>query len=260
MESTTVQQLTYPQPPPFSLHEDIQDQDLDSEPTISPTHLRYIHCLRDTPTPYTRYFDALLIRKASHGEFLTDLKAFRSQLNIIVLIEQGTKDSYRECTRRFVGSRFAHPWCRVSSDFHRGWTRASWVGGTKKVEKAEKAEEERLHRLLVPVWIAFRRRMFPEPGALEEWIAREEERVRAEAGEAKKAEDATSPDSSPSAPYPELGFKFKSTQSESAASASKPSDSSATAAGQMFLGMAITGFIMSDKRVKKYVRKKLLKK
>lgn len=248
-------------------------QDPDEEPIISPELLRYIHSLDESPACYARFFDALLIKKSSHGQFFRDLKAFREQPVIIALLEPGSKEAYRECTRSFIGSRFAHPWCRTNSDFQSGWTRASWVGGTKKVSKEDKKEEERLHRLLVPIWIAFRRRMFPENEVLEDWIANEGEREKqrlaeAEAEAATKSDALTvqhADDASPSSAtaiateYPELGFKTKANPSGDAAPA-QSSDSNANTAAQMFLGVAVTGFIMSDKRVRKYVEKKLKKK
>ncbi|EXJ88167.1 hypothetical protein A1O1_05095 [Capronia coronata CBS 617.96] len=266
------------------LEEEYQD-----EPDISPDHYRYIRSLNESASCYTRFFDALLIPNPSHSQFMRDLKSFREQPAIINLLQQGTKDANRGCTSAFVISRFAHPWCRTTSDFQSGWTRASWMGTTKKVSAKAQMEEDRLHRLLVPLWIAFRRRMFPEPEVLAEWVAKEEQSKKdreaeaearalaqtqagngikdgeAEAGyQVRRNANITSPlPSDPSsAVYPELGFKAPSpnaaSSSNTASTTSEPG--SGAAATQMFLGVAVTGFIMSDKRVRKYVEKKLRKK
>ncbi|KIX01794.1 uncharacterized protein Z518_09521 [Rhinocladiella mackenziei CBS 650.93] len=251
----------------------------DNEPDISPDQHRYIRSLNESPTCYSRFFSALLIKKSMHHQFFRDLKTFREQPIIIALLEPGTKEAYRECTRAFVGSRFAHPWCRTESDFKSGWTRASWVGGTRKVSKEDKKEEERLHRLLVPIWIAFQRRMFPGIEVVQDWVEKErreyeKEKLKLAEPEAEKTakstqspssgvSKATTTNAASTTTYPELGFKTKSSKPAPATSSSKtvskPSDSSAAVASQMFMGVAVTGFIMSDKRVRKYMKKKLKK-
>lgn len=243
-------------------------EELDDEPTIDPDLYRYIVSLNESPNCYSRFFGALLIPKSSHADFFADLKTFREQPVIISLLEPGTSEAYRGCTRSFVASRFAHPWCRVNSEFQSGWTRASWVGATKKVSKEEKKEEDRLHGLLVPIWIAFRRRMFPERAVLEEWLAKEDERQKESTAQtkARTVNNSTSqnPDSGREVPttdkYPELGFKMGNrdiSPSETADSAS--SASGAATASRMFIGAAFGSYIMRDKRVAKYVKKKLLK-
>lgn len=244
-------------------------QDPDDEPTISPSLLQYIHSRNESSNCYSRFFDALLIPKSSHGQFFHDLKTFREQSAIIALLEPGTSEAYRACTCSFIGSRFAHPWCRTNSDFKSGWTRASWVGGTKKVTKEDKKEEERLHRLLVPLWIAFRRRMFPSAEELEEWVQKENERERERRARAEAERERRSTDPSRQTPsvtppstivHPELGFTTKSASSSSNSTwTPPPSNSGAAVASKMFLGLAVTGFIMSDKRVRKYVEKKVKK-
>lgn len=63
--------------------------------------------------------------------------------------------------------------------------------------------------------------------------------------------------------YPELGFATQDGPGPPALRApasAQPSDPGAAAASKMFLGVAVAGFIMSDKRVKKYVEKKMRKK
>lgn len=240
----------------------------EQELTISADHLHYIQSLNESAGCYARFFDALLIRKSSHADFFHDLKVFREQPATIRLLEPGTKEAFRECTVVFLGSRFAHPWCRGGSAAHSsGWTKASWTGKTKKLTAEAKREEEKLHRLLVPVWIAFRRRMFPDQEALQKWVDEEPERQAAkdveleakrEAQLASKTASGPSIDAASPAVYPELGFATAATPpSASNNSSTAPSSGQGAAVGQVFLGVALTGFIMSDKRVQKYVEKKL---
>ncbi|KIW16965.1 hypothetical protein PV08_04156 [Exophiala spinifera] len=240
----------------------------EEEPIIEAKLYRYITSLDESPACYTRFFDALLIQRGSRAQFFHDLKTFREQPTIVALLESGTREGYRTCTQRFVTSRFAHPWCRINSDFKSGWSRAAWVGGTKKVTKDDRKEEERLHRLLVPIWIAFQRRMFPGQEALDEWIAKNDElatkrKVQAEErAKAEKGLEGRSPDDA-TATYPELGFKLADDPTSAPPTqptGSLPPASGATTAAQVFLGTAVGGFIMSDKRVMKYVKKKLKKK
>lgn len=254
----------------------LQQEEAEQELTISEDHLHYIQSLNESAGCYARFFDALLIKKSSHAAFFHDLKVFREQPMVVRLLEPGTKEAFRECTVVFLGSRFAHPWCRSGSAAHSsGWTKASWTGKTKKLTADAKREEEKLHRLLVPVWIAFRRRMFPEQEVLQKWVDEEPERRRAAAArktaelEAKKEAQVSSTNASgPSidaaspAVYPELGFATAATSAPASNnnntnSSTTPSSGQGAAVGQVFLGVALTGFIMSDKRVQKYVEKKL---
>lgn len=239
------------------------------ELSVSADHLHYIQSLNESPECYARFFDALLIRKSTHTDFFQDLKVFREQPVVIRVLEPGTKEKFRECTVVFLGSRFAHPWCRSSAAHSSGWTKASWAGRTKKLTAEAKKEEDKLHRLLVPIWIAFRRRMFPEPELLQKWVDEDPQRQAARRanleaeGEAQAAKDASGSSTNNTSPnvYPELGFATVSTSSSAAARGhnTTPSNGQGAAVGQMFLGVAVSGFIMSDKRVKKYVEKKLKK-
>ncbi|OAL21079.1 hypothetical protein AYO20_11432 [Fonsecaea nubica] len=245
------------------------------DPIIHPSLQRYIHGLPDSHTNYARFFSALLIPQQSHEQFFVDLKQFREQPTIIYLLEPGTSQNYRAVSRNFVGSRFAHPWCRVHSDFVKGWRGASWVGksGTR-VDEQMKKEEERLHKLLVPIWIAMRRRMFPGEDVVREWIVKEDERERAAAEEKKRlkaeraAAQSAAPDdasmrtlSSGTPPgYSELGFATTKSTKPSPVHSQVTDPSGAAAASKLFLGVAVTGFIMSDKRIQKYVEKKMRKK
>ncbi|KIY03348.1 uncharacterized protein Z520_00039 [Fonsecaea multimorphosa CBS 102226] len=249
----------------------------DDDPIIHPSLQRYIHGLPDSHTNYARFFSALLIPQQSHEQFFVDLKQFREQAIIIYLLAPGTSENYRAVSKNFVGSRFAHPWCRVQSDFGKGWRAASWSGTSgAKIDERVRKEEEQLHKLLVPIWIAMRRRMFPGEEVVKEWIEKEDERERSAAGEEEKrkkskAETAESskslppasssgvPPSEPPPAYAELGFATKSTK-PSTTHSDKTDPSRAAAASKLFLGVAVTGFIMSDRRIQKYVEKKLLKK
>ncbi|KEF59720.1 uncharacterized protein A1O9_04566, partial [Exophiala aquamarina CBS 119918] len=237
--------------------------------SISAEHLHYIQSLDESPECYARFFDALLIRKSTHADFFHDLKAFREQSVIIRVLEPGTKEKFRECTVGFLGSRFAHPWCRSSAAHASGWTKATWAGRTKKLSAEAKKEEDKLHRLLVPIWIAFRRRMFPEQDLLQKWVDEEPQRQAARKADletkekAQATKDASGPSANNTPPniYPELSFATSSAASSAAAPGNNttPSNGQGAAVEQMFLGVAVSGFIMSDKRVKKYVEKKLKK-
>lgn len=250
-----------------------QDRQLQVEPepelTISANHLEYIQSLNESPGCYARFFDALLIKKSSHADFFHDLKTFREQPAIIRLLQEpGTREAYRECTTVFLGSRFAHPWCRTSAAHSSGWTKASWVGRTKKLDVEAKKEEDKLHRLLVPIWIAFQRRMFPGTDVVDDWVSKAGDRDAEREARARAKEEATAAElerakaSAPKPVYRELGFANAADSSSTSSVQGNPhaNDGSGAAAANLFLGAAVTGFIMSDKRVKKYVTKQLRKK
>ncbi|KAI9875644.1 MAG: hypothetical protein M1823_007431, partial [Watsoniomyces obsoletus] len=127
---------------------------------------------------YSSYFDALLIQRRSHTAFFQDLKDFRCQEHIIALLTshdsaQDIKTLYRTCSKSFLGSRFAHPWCR-STPSKEGWFEAEW-GSIKKQSEAKRKEEDQLHRLLVPIWCGFRVRMIPSDEQMEKFLQRERE-------------------------------------------------------------------------------------
>ncbi|KAL2412796.1 hypothetical protein ABEF95_000865 [Exophiala dermatitidis] len=301
------------------------DTETELQPDITPDHLQYIQSLHEPAACYTRFFDALLIPKPSHSDFLHDLQLFRQQPSIIALLQQAgqdNKDAYRECTRSFLSSEFADPWgLRRTTNTTAGVSdqacsssapvaRRKWLGlgtgrtnkkgkvtATREAEAAEAAaaadrEEDRLHRLLVPLWIAFRRRMFPDQldVVLEEWVVKkqqEQQRSKMDEEEEEEEEESSRPaddDDNPTATsssskslpqpsnpsgapppaprYPELGFRSASARTPtttteitgSTTRGQRDGDSSA-AASQMFLGVAVTGFLMSDKRVRKYMEK-----
>lgn len=138
----------------------------------------YVDGLDEGHENYTRFIDALLVRRNQHRSFYRDLKAFRSQPRVIVLLEQAIshKERYREVTIVFLESRFAHPWCR-KSPLKKGFWRAEWgnIDGKPKDAEIEK-EEQRLHKLLVPIWIIMRSRMFPGEEIVKEWCKAETQR------------------------------------------------------------------------------------
>jgi hypothetical protein len=101
--------------------------------------------------------------------------------------------------------------------------------------------------------------MFPGDEVLAEWVAHEPQREEERTRIAKAETVNTQPPSRDSPPtvtsYPQLGFAIKSSES----SRDPPRSGGGATAAQMFLGVAVTGFIMGDKRVNKYVEKKLKK-
>jgi hypothetical protein len=236
----------------------------DDEAQIDPIFQQYISALPDTVNNYRRFFSALLIPTKSHEQFFQDLRQFREQPRIIQLISTGfTPDgisaSYLELTQRFIESRFAHPWCRVSLEGGKGWRRASWLGGTdsqqsKDLREQIRREEHRLHKLLVPIWIAFRRRIDVSGVVVEAWW-KEQERL-------KPLSEGRYMPSAPVAPTvkPTGEKSSENHDDDSEDDLAKPAKVEAEVAAKMFVGAALASFVMGDKRVKKYVQKKLLQK
>jgi hypothetical protein len=240
----------------------------DDEPELDPIFQQYMSCLPDTVNNYRRFFSALLIPTKSHEQFFQDLRQFREQPRIIQLIctgstPDGISASYVELTQRFVESRFAHPWCRVSLEGGKGWRRASWFGGTDSQQSRDhreqiRREEDRLHKLLVPIWIAFRRRINVCGTTVEEWW-KEQERLKSLSEDSYMPSAPVVPTSQPSVTqntFVESSGKDHDDDSEDGL----PKPAEAEAAAKMFMGAALASFVMGDKRVKKYVQKKLLKK
>jgi len=115
--------------------------------------------------------------------------------------------------------------------------------------------------------------MFPDKEVLETWVAEDDERQRKRATKkqaeakigAKSQNSLTGGANDPTPPstttYPELGFRLADNKpSSERPTASAPPASGAVTASQVFLGAAISGFVMSDKRVMKYVKKKFKNK
>jgi len=102
------------------------------------------------------------------------------------MLEQAGQDrtKYKEVTVLFLESRFAHPWCR-KTPMKKGFWRAEWGTIDGKQKDAEIArEEQRLHKLLVPIWISMKHRMFPGEEIVKTWCL--EERSRREKREAER--------------------------------------------------------------------------
>lgn len=263
----------------------------------------YVRDLPDTQSTYTRFFDALLVKRPDHSAFFYDLRRFREQDTVMELLaDPKSADTnpadlrirYRETTRSFLASRFAHPWCRTSSGHVReGLFRAGLdKSGTRKSDPSEhQREEDRMHKLLVPLWIAFRRRMLIVTSSHNELIAfLQDERSRRE----RKVQENTAQSAQ------NMGDQFKTSDGKDPGQASADKQSSAagdgttastkssnakahdaesyvmgddddddgptaqdhndaTAAAQLFVGVAATGWLASNKRARKYLMKKLNK-
>lgn len=147
-------------------------------PEVDSDTLLYIQCLDENVETYTRFFDALLIKRNQHRAFFRDLRAFRQQPRVIVNWRDALQDRklYRDLTNLFLDSRYAHPWCRKTPLKQAFW-RSEWgsIDG-KRRDSDVVQEEDRLHRLLVPVWIVMRFRMFPGETIVTEFCVRERER------------------------------------------------------------------------------------
>lgn len=149
-------------------------------PEIEEDCLMYITNLSEGPEPYTRFFDALLIKRNLHTCFFRDLKAFREQPQVISTLEKATTDKnlYKSTTLIYLGSRFAHPWCR-KTPLKKAFWRAEWGSIDGKQKDAETAkEEDRLHKLLVPIWVIMRSKMFPGEEIVKEWCTEERQRLK----------------------------------------------------------------------------------
>lgn len=147
-------------------------------PDVDEDYLFYISSLDEGHEIYTRFFDALLIKRGSHRAFFKDLRDFRQQPRVIHVLQNANEDRnlYRETTLIYLGSRFAHPWCR-KTPLKKGFWRAEWgtIDGKKKDTETAK-EEDRLHKLLVPIWVIMRSRMFPAEDIMKEWCINERAR------------------------------------------------------------------------------------
>lgn len=140
----------------------------------------YITNLNEEPEPYMRFLDALLIKRNLHTRFFHDLKAFREQPQVISTLQNATKDKtlYKSTTLIYLDSRFAHPWCR-KTPMKKAFWRAEWgsIDGKQKDSETAK-EEDRLHKLLVPVWVIMRAKMFPGEAIVKEWCDEERQRLK----------------------------------------------------------------------------------
>jgi hypothetical protein len=263
----------------------------DDAPTPSPELARYVKALDDRVTNYSRFFNALLVKTPDHGLFFQDLRAFREQDHITLLLStpqveaDNLKQIYRDCSRHFLASRFAHPWCRNEY----GKAKHGFLDTVKARQKRSEAkvrEEERLHRLLVPIWIPFRRRMMPTEEEMAMFLEKErqEQEQRQQAVLKRQEEDAAfqklaqevedehdeanKENKGPvfrvkpqkKVPRESAYFNAEAFVSEEDDMVYQKSDSSgATQAAGLFVGMAATSFLANNKRARKYLLKKMRK-
>lgn len=257
----------------------------------------YIRNLTDTPSTYVRFFDALLVKRPSHAAFFQDLRSFREQDHIVKLLAHPTtsnatpeslKNIYRETTRSFLASRFAHPWCRsIAEDIRQGSFGAELGVNSKKQKQneAQQREEDRQHRLLVPLWIAFRRRMMPIEADLNTFIEQhrrqqeEQAQSRSVSQHEMKADCSNHLDSSQTKaskcesgvgedPLPSTQVRATSSVFNAEAYVMEEVDldpvgdqqsEDASMAAKFFVGTAAAGWLASNKRARKYLLKKLNK-
>lgn len=147
-------------------------------PHVDEDYLLYITCLNEGHETYTRFFDALLIKRNQHRRFFRDLRGFRELPQVITTLQNAVTDKslYRTVTSTYLDSRFAHPWCR-KTPLKKGFWRSEWGSIEGKPKDAEIAREEnRLHKLLVPIWVIMRSRMFPAEEIVKKWCLEERER------------------------------------------------------------------------------------
>jgi hypothetical protein len=263
----------------------------EESPSPPPELARYVKALDDRVGNYSRFFQALLVKQADHHLFFQDLRAFREQDHVTLLlttqIEDGStiKQMYRDCTRHFLASRFAHPWCRNEY----GNAKHGFLDTAKARQKRSEAmakEEERLHKLLVPLWIPFRRRMMPTGEEMAAFLEKErlivEERQqtlldRSQQDNALRMlveeieHEGVQDNKENSVPVRKLGneqvqhpdsayFNAEAYVAEDDdAVYAKPQGNQSSQAAGLFVGLAATSFLANNKRARKYLLKKMKK-
>jgi len=251
---------------------------VEDQAILDPDGVRYIKALNESHQPYERFFDALLIKRSKHAAFFRDLRAFRQQGHIIRLLEPGTKESYRECSRQFIDSRFAHPWCRTAPTKD-GWVRAEWGSIRKMSEQGEK-DEQKLYGLLLPIWCRFRKIMWPGSDVVNEWIEKEREReasksrvgadverVRWRLGgdcledsnghERGKIPGDASGEPRSRGPHHRRPELDRLSDDEEEIIRRDADALAATTAANFLVGMAATGILIKNKRIRNFLRKKM---
>ena len=266
-------------------------EDMDEEQSSrssSPELVLYIKHLDDKVGNYRRFFDSLLVKRPDHDRIFHDLRQFREQEHITKLLTQAVLDEslkqlYRNCTQQFLASRFAHPWCRNGY----GNTKAGFLNtakGKRKQAEAKRLEEDRFQQLLVPIWIAFRRRMTPTDSELATFLTEHEmkqEAVRKQHEEQQQSAMSTKRMTYTLAPLSEESEEEvaesvrgrsslrRTSQFNAEVFVSEEDDlvdvprqrsSDAAQAGGLFVGVAAASFLASNKRARKYLFKKLNKK
>ncbi|RMZ91476.1 hypothetical protein DV736_g1295, partial [Chaetothyriales sp. CBS 134916] len=225
--------------------------------SLPPELVQYIHALSEPLSIYTRYMDALLIKRSDHAAFFRDLKAFRCQPDIMTLLTTpsastptfNTREMYLSVTSSFLASRFAHPWCRTSQ-LKGGWFKAEW-SSFKRQDEARQMEEQKLHKLLVPIWCGFRKEDGTGPKQ-----STNDAKERAEA-KSQKQQQQPPRRINAEAYCMELG---DDNDSDGNNTLPVPQQDDASAAAKLFVGVAATGFLANNKRARKYLLKKLNKR
>lgn len=263
----------------------------------SPELARYVKALDDRVVNYRRFFHALLVKTPDHEIFFQDLRAFREQDHVTVLLTTPEDDPcrlkaiYQECTRHFLASRFAHPWCRNEYGKHKYGFLHTTKSRQRKAEVKVK-EEERLHKLLVPLWIPFRRRMMPSSEEMADFLEQErllearrlelkeheekrQRRQRQDEALAKLASEVDDENKDLGEHEDVSGLEFRPTsqatpssgptyfnaeafvaEEDDVAHVQQRSDGTHQAAS-LFVGLAATSFLSKNKRASKYLLKKL---
>jgi hypothetical protein len=260
---------------------------LENDVVVDADLQRYVKALDDRVSNYQRFFDGLLVKRPDHDALFHDLRCFREQDHITALLtehesaERPLKEIYREATRHFLASRFAHPWCRNEY----GTAKHSFLHKSSTKQEEKQKEEDRLHKLLVPIWIPFRRRMMPSPEEMSTFLEQEQQREtqRQEALLRRQIEDQAlrelENDVNLSDSDEKLVFRkkerglqhppnrrntthfnaeaFVSEEDDLIHTGSYRPDSTPDQAASLFVGLAATSFLASNKRARKYLLRKI---
>lgn len=172
--------------------------------------------------------------------------------------------------------------------------KAEW-GNIKKQSDGKRKEEERLHKLLVPIWCGFRVRMTPTQEQLSKFLVKEEERrkripIQMEETQTKNeavnrwldssvGHEVQTASSGLEDSNRDSGKQRRQTIGEAPVrfdaeayvmedderayqevNNSSQGNEGAAAAAKLFVGVAATSFLTSNPRARKYLMKKLKKK
>lgn len=264
-----------------------EDLTEDSGPSaVNPQLVLYIKHLDDTVANYRRFFNSLLVKGSDHETLFRDLRHFREQEEIVALLtredSEGAclKGTYQKCNDQFLASRFAYPWCRNEYGKTKGGFLNTASSRLKQAE-AKKREDDRFHKLLVPIWIAFRRRMMPTEEELSQFLEKYESKEEERRARRQQQQEQQQPAASNRVKYvisPEDDDETKDLAATNTR-AQQPSYFNAEAfvseeddlvdspvqqnhaqqAGGLFVGIAAASFLANNKRARKYIFKKLNK-
>lgn len=270
---------------------------MEEAPELPREVVLYIRNLSDTPSTYGRFFDALFVKRPDHPAFFQDLRSFREQDHIVKLLShpntssatpETLKDIYRATTTSFLDSRFAHPWCRsTSGEIRRGSLSPGPAISNKALQQNEKRqrEEDRQHRLLVPLWIAFRRRMMPSQADLSAFVEEHKRQREMEAQSkdvpqqemqsqfsdhldgsqkiADKRDSGVGEDTTSSSQARATSGVFNAEayvmEEDDLDPVTAQQSEDASMAAKVFVGAAAAGWLANNKRARKYLLKKLNK-